>query len=178
MPTSPSGPLDPASLTIQAGQSSRSRRQDSRARGDQSYGESDGVTRDGDDSASLRGGSNPDPRKGKKRKRVLTGKLYDPGIRNVKTQQRPRFLLTGCLTCRRRKVKCGESHPVCEQCSRLHLHCEWGKSLGPCFHTIVVLNLTISSATRHHGCPPPQTPSTNSPSVRSMSSCQGSLLVR
>ncbi|KAL6228703.1 hypothetical protein BDW75DRAFT_141948 [Aspergillus navahoensis] len=32
----------------------------------------------------------------------------------------------GCSTCRRRKVKCGEEHPVCRRCSALGISCEWG----------------------------------------------------
>ncbi|KAL4777071.1 Rh-like protein/ammonium transporter [Aspergillus nidulans var. acristatus] len=31
----------------------------------------------------------------------------------------------GCSTCRRRKVKCGEEHPVCRRCSALGISCEW-----------------------------------------------------
>ncbi|KAJ5953725.1 hypothetical protein N7501_008004 [Penicillium viridicatum] len=33
---------------------------------------------------------------------------------------------SGCSTCRRRKVKCGEEKPVCTRCSSLRLNCEWG----------------------------------------------------
>ena len=36
------------------------------------------------------------------------------------------LLHSGCSTCRRRKVKCGEERPVCKRCSNLHLGCEWG----------------------------------------------------
>ncbi|KAL5052307.1 hypothetical protein BDW71DRAFT_8689 [Aspergillus fruticulosus] len=32
----------------------------------------------------------------------------------------------GCSTCRRRKVKCGEEHPICRRCSALGISCEWG----------------------------------------------------
>ncbi|KAE8313960.1 fungal-specific transcription factor domain-containing protein [Aspergillus transmontanensis] len=32
---------------------------------------------------------------------------------------------TGCLTCRRRKKKCDERHPVCSGCDRNRLPCEW-----------------------------------------------------
>ncbi|KAK0652825.1 hypothetical protein B0T16DRAFT_388027 [Cercophora newfieldiana] len=31
----------------------------------------------------------------------------------------------GCLTCRDRRVKCNEEHPVCGHCTRLKLKCEW-----------------------------------------------------
>ncbi|EED18146.1 C6 finger domain protein, putative [Talaromyces stipitatus ATCC 10500] len=42
-------------------------------------------------------------------------------------EQRPRVARTrtGCLTCRRRKVRCNEVHPKCGHCSRLHLSCNW-----------------------------------------------------
>ncbi|KAI9373344.1 Rh-like protein/ammonium transporter [Aspergillus egyptiacus] len=35
----------------------------------------------------------------------------------------------GCTTCRRRKVKCGEEHPICRRCFALRLSCEWGGSV-------------------------------------------------
>lgn len=35
-------------------------------------------------------------------------------------------LLSGCQTCRQRKVKCDENRPVCHHCSRLNIGCEWG----------------------------------------------------
>ncbi|GAB1218042.1 hypothetical protein ATERTT37_007288 [Aspergillus terreus] len=34
--------------------------------------------------------------------------------------------MSGCSTCRRRKVKCGEERPVCQRCFNLRLNCEWG----------------------------------------------------
>ncbi|CRG87210.1 hypothetical protein PISL3812_04227 [Talaromyces islandicus] len=41
--------------------------------------------------------------------------------------KRPRLARTrtGCLTCRRRKVRCNEQRPECGHCSRLHLSCSW-----------------------------------------------------
>ena len=38
----------------------------------------------------------------------------------------PANRFSGCSTCRRRKVKCGEEKPVCRRCSSLRLNCEWG----------------------------------------------------
>lgn len=32
---------------------------------------------------------------------------------------------TGCLTCRRRKKKCDETHPICAGCQRNDLGCQW-----------------------------------------------------
>jgi hypothetical protein len=31
----------------------------------------------------------------------------------------------GCLTCKRRKVKCDEQRPRCSHCERLNLECKW-----------------------------------------------------
>ena len=35
-----------------------------------------------------------------------------------------RKTLTGCWTCRSRKVKCDESKPACFQCCSKNIHCE------------------------------------------------------
>jgi hypothetical protein len=32
---------------------------------------------------------------------------------------------TGCLTCKRRKVRCNEQRPLCHHCRRLNLDCVW-----------------------------------------------------
>ena len=34
---------------------------------------------------------------------------------------------TGCLTCRQRRVRCGEERPVCKNCSRKSRDCQWAK---------------------------------------------------
>ncbi|KAG9615260.1 hypothetical protein KCU86_g24277, partial [Aureobasidium melanogenum] len=31
----------------------------------------------------------------------------------------------GCWTCRKRKVKCDETHPRCGPCTRLNKECDW-----------------------------------------------------
>ncbi|RAK99373.1 Zn(II)2Cys6 transcription factor [Aspergillus ibericus CBS 121593] len=36
---------------------------------------------------------------------------------------------TGCLTCRRRRLKCDEAHPVCMRCQRSKNHCVYGVRL-------------------------------------------------
>ena len=89
MPTSPPGSLHATSSTIQADQGGRSRRRVSRDHAGGSRGDSAGATRDGDDDTSLRGGSNTDSRKGKKRKRVLTGKLNEQCSQNVGPNSAP-----------------------------------------------------------------------------------------
>ncbi|KAK6528870.1 hypothetical protein TWF694_004101 [Orbilia ellipsospora] len=37
---------------------------------------------------------------------------------------------TGCWTCRTRKVKCSEEHPVCSQCARLQHECDYNPRLS------------------------------------------------
>ncbi|KAE8448159.1 hypothetical protein EG329_009763 [Mollisiaceae sp. DMI_Dod_QoI] len=36
---------------------------------------------------------------------------------------------SGCLTCRKRKVKCDELKPICGRCSRLQRECKWSDDL-------------------------------------------------
>lgn len=36
---------------------------------------------------------------------------------------------TGCLTCRKRKVKCDEAKPICARCQRLQRECTWSDEL-------------------------------------------------
>ncbi|OJJ44556.1 hypothetical protein ASPZODRAFT_27213 [Penicilliopsis zonata CBS 506.65] len=42
--------------------------------------------------------------------------------------RRPARSKNGCLTCRRRKVRCNEEKPKCGHCSRLGLECSWRQS--------------------------------------------------
>lgn len=37
---------------------------------------------------------------------------------------------TGCLSCRRRKVKCDEQRPICNRCARGKLDCAWPEKTG------------------------------------------------
>jgi hypothetical protein len=41
------------------------------------------------------------------------------------TASRPARSRNGCLTCRRRKVRCDEQRPRCSHCERLNLQCRW-----------------------------------------------------
>lgn len=41
------------------------------------------------------------------------------------SQKRPPRSKNGCLTCRRRKVRCDQDRPSCGACKRLHLDCDW-----------------------------------------------------
>ncbi|KAH9223930.1 fungal-specific transcription factor domain-containing protein [Leptodontidium sp. 2 PMI_412] len=41
------------------------------------------------------------------------------------TPRRPPRSKSGCLTCRRRKVRCNEHKPRCSHCERLNLECLW-----------------------------------------------------
>ncbi|TVY91676.1 Agroclavine dehydrogenase [Lachnellula willkommii] len=42
---------------------------------------------------------------------------------------------TGCLTCRKRKVKCDEAKPVCSRCQRLQRECTWSDDMQVVPHT-------------------------------------------
>jgi hypothetical protein len=46
-------------------------------------------------------------------------------ISTTPRQQHPPRSKTGCLTCRRRKVRCTEQRPRCGACERLNLQCVW-----------------------------------------------------
>ncbi|EKD21140.1 C6 transcription factor OefC [Drepanopeziza brunnea f. sp. 'multigermtubi' MB_m1] len=57
---------------------------------------------------------------------------------------------TGCLTCRKRKVKCDEVKPVCERCTRLQRECIWSGDdlqLAPCHRPQPAGSASISIAT-------------------------------
>jgi hypothetical protein len=69
----------------------------------------------------------PAPRK---RKRVKTGKLTGSAIIELPCYFAPLRLivmLLGCLTCRVRKVKCDETHPLCNNCSNLNVQRRWSE---------------------------------------------------
>ncbi|KAK5951597.1 hypothetical protein OHC33_007275 [Knufia fluminis] len=44
------------------------------------------------------------------------------------SQPRPARSKAGCLTCKRRKVRCNEQRPRCSHCERLNLACSWPPS--------------------------------------------------
>ncbi|KAI0483918.1 fungal-specific transcription factor domain-containing protein [Xylariaceae sp. FL0804] len=48
--------------------------------------------------------------------------------RNRKSRSRGLRKRTGCLTCKRRHVKCDETQPLCKACVRLELDCSWSSS--------------------------------------------------
>lgn len=55
--------------------------------------------------------------------------LGEPSARKVKSpngEKLPRSK-TGCLTCRRRRIKCGEEKPICHRCARRSLQCKYGQ---------------------------------------------------
>lgn len=43
---------------------------------------------------------------------------------------KPKRTRTGCLTCRERHLKCDESKPTCNNCSKSQRDCNWGKKLN------------------------------------------------
>ncbi|TVY30028.1 Transcriptional regulatory protein [Lachnellula hyalina] len=55
---------------------------------------------------------------------------------------------TGCLTCRKRKVKCDESKPICSRCQRLQRECTWSDDMQVIPHT-QHLDFTSTSRTNN-----------------------------
>jgi hypothetical protein len=62
-----------------------------------------------------------------------------PGNRPTPTKKResdatpdgkPKRTRTGCLTCRERHLKCDETKPTCNNCSKSQRECNWGKKLN------------------------------------------------
>ena len=62
-----------------------------------------------------------------------------PGARPVVPKKRdgdatpegkPKRTRTGCLTCRERHLKCDETKPTCNNCSKSQRDCNWGKKLN------------------------------------------------
>ncbi|KAH9882117.1 hypothetical protein J1614_001289 [Plenodomus biglobosus] len=43
---------------------------------------------------------------------------------------KPKRTRTGCLTCRERHLKCDETKPTCNNCSKSQRECNWGKKLN------------------------------------------------
>ncbi|KAF5025100.1 hypothetical protein F66182_2801 [Fusarium sp. NRRL 66182] len=48
-----------------------------------------------------------------------------PGTRSATSARRHVRSREGCLTCKRRKVKCDEQRPRCSHCERLNMECKW-----------------------------------------------------
>jgi hypothetical protein len=51
----------------------------------------------------------------------MSGALNDTPTVNPKLRKRTK---TGCLTCRKRRIKCGEERPTCNNCIKSKRHCE------------------------------------------------------
>ncbi|KAL1870789.1 hypothetical protein VTK73DRAFT_2513 [Phialemonium thermophilum] len=49
----------------------------------------------------------------------------DKASQQTRARNRPVRSREGCLTCKRRKVKCDEQRPRCSHCERLNLECKW-----------------------------------------------------
>jgi hypothetical protein len=52
----------------------------------------------------------------------------------------------GCHSCKRRRVKCDEVHPVCSGCRRLDLRCEYPSTVAGISHATRALSMASSSA--------------------------------
>jgi hypothetical protein len=51
----------------------------------------------------------------------FSGPMSGQGVSNPKLRKRTK---TGCLTCRKRRIKCGEERPSCNNCFKSKRHCE------------------------------------------------------
>lgn len=72
---------------------------------------------------------------------------------------------TGCMTCRRRKVRCDETKPVCSHCTRLRLQCVY-KSASEVTRRRIAKRTTIAIAiqeTTPHTTTPPTAPEPDAP---------------
>jgi hypothetical protein len=56
---------------------------------------------------------------------------------------------TGCLTCRKRRIKCGEERPACANCMKFKRHCE-GYNHRVVFRAPIVQSLSFHSAQLPH----------------------------
>ncbi|PMD32050.1 hypothetical protein L207DRAFT_518918, partial [Hyaloscypha variabilis F] len=57
----------------------------------------------------------------------MSSSAYSPPVATPPRARAPRSK-AGCLTCRRRKVRCNEQKPRCSHCERLNLQCSWRTS--------------------------------------------------
>lgn len=59
--------------------------------------------------------------------------MPEAATHRLQTSRRPQLPRSrnGCLTCKRRKVRCNEEKPVCGHCSRLRLECHWKNADAP-----------------------------------------------
>jgi len=55
---------------------------------------------------------------------VDTSARSDADEPTLKTRKSRKRTKTGCLTCRRRRIKCGEERPICSNCTKSRRHCE------------------------------------------------------
>ncbi|KAH7400138.1 hypothetical protein BKA64DRAFT_475215 [Cadophora sp. MPI-SDFR-AT-0126] len=53
---------------------------------------------------------------------------YDPQRKRTHTRRPHRKTKTGCLTCKKRKIKCDESRPECDNCIKHTLECAYAPS--------------------------------------------------
>lgn len=89
-----------------------------------------------------------------------------PPTHNPKIRKRTK---TGCLTCRKRRIKCGEERPTCRNCAKSKRHCEgyaqrvtfrapvanWPNGQGGIETTLQYHNSSLPGAGRAERQPPP-----------------------
>lgn len=78
--------------------------------------------------------SNSSKPQSKQNTRKIPPKPIDPTTGKPKTAKRRPHSKSrhGCTTCKRRRVKCDETHPICNNCKHLNLECSFaGESIFP-----------------------------------------------
>ncbi|KAF6829729.1 C6 finger domain protein [Colletotrichum musicola] len=73
----------------------------------------------------------------------------------------------GCLTCKRRKVKCDESRPRCSHCERLNLECKWRPQSNTSAHAALAAAAPAAGADRSPGMRSHATEASVSPAASS-----------
>lgn len=72
---------------------------------------------------------------------------HSPGSTGKPSGGRPR-VISSCLTCRRRKVKCDHVHPVCGSCTRGNHVCTWTDQVQPTTATGRISKATIANSVK------------------------------
>ncbi|KAH8762910.1 hypothetical protein F5882DRAFT_365036 [Hyaloscypha sp. PMI_1271] len=85
--------------------------------------------------------------------------------RPPRTRRKTPKVKTGCLTCRSRRVKCDETHPICKNCQKFYISCTYPVPIEKPKHR------TSRKAIKLHplipkGCPTEPTPSLQGYEVR------------
>lgn len=82
------------------------------------HGEAGDVHMEADPAVDLDPGPDTGPEPG------VAAELDDGEVAAAKARLLRKRTKTGCLTCRKRRIKCGEERPICKNCIKSKRHCE------------------------------------------------------